>query len=276
MPPRSSAAKKVSRRKPAPPRYSAPALDKGLDILELLADQEHGLTLNEIAQHLGRTVSEIFRMTVTLQHRGWLNADGSDRYTLSLHMLELAHRLQPLKSLVAAALPLLRELANRAYQSCHLATYHEGQIIVVAQVDSPGALSFGLKVGALGSLTGTASGTLMLAFRDIAERRRMLDAHVIIKGELSIDPVQLEVQLDDAREQGFVTWPSRRAQGATDIARPIFDISGQAIAAISVPYIERLDRPGSPSVAEVAEIVRVIATRLSELMCYRGYDSPSV
>src|SRR6266513_2137119 len=43
-------------------RYAVPALDKGLDVIELLARETDGLTLNEIARLLGRTSSELFRM----------------------------------------------------------------------------------------------------------------------------------------------------------------------------------------------------------------------
>ena len=38
-------------RKPNAPRgYSAPALEKGIDIIELLAEAESGLTVSEISQ----------------------------------------------------------------------------------------------------------------------------------------------------------------------------------------------------------------------------------
>ena len=53
-------------------------------------------------------------MAVTLQRRGYVQVDENDRYTLTLKMFELAHRQQPLKSLVSVALPLLREPAARA------------------------------------------------------------------------------------------------------------------------------------------------------------------
>ena len=92
---------------------------KGLDILEALAASSAGYTLAELAHRIDRSVSEIFRMAVTLQRRGYVQVDENDRYTLTLKMFELAHRQQPLKSLVSVALPLLRELASRARQSCH-------------------------------------------------------------------------------------------------------------------------------------------------------------
>ena len=47
-------------------RYTAPALEKGLDILELLASVSEALTHSEIASRLGRTLTEVFRMLVCL------------------------------------------------------------------------------------------------------------------------------------------------------------------------------------------------------------------
>ena len=46
--------------------YSAPALDKGLDILELLSNSENGLTQAQIANKLNKSVNEIYRMISTL------------------------------------------------------------------------------------------------------------------------------------------------------------------------------------------------------------------
>ena len=60
--------------------YRAPALEKGLDILELLADRPEGLSQSEIARALGRTVGEIFRMLNCLVERGFLSIQRpSDR-----------------------------------------------------------------------------------------------------------------------------------------------------------------------------------------------------
>ncbi|MEZ5948859.1 MAG: helix-turn-helix domain-containing protein [Planctomycetaceae bacterium] len=45
---------------PSPPTYSAPAIDKALDVLELLADSAQGMSLTGIAEALGRTKQELF------------------------------------------------------------------------------------------------------------------------------------------------------------------------------------------------------------------------
>ena len=249
------------------PKYAAPALEKGMDILEVLANAEQPMGLNVLAKAMGRTVSEIFRMAVTLEHRGYISIDGNDRYSLSLKMLELSHRQQPLRGLVATATPLMRELSGRAYQSCHLSVYHDGQLLVVAQVDAPGPFTMGAKVGALGKLSDTASGKLLLAFRDAAERTRMLAAQIRIHGELEIDAAQLLRQIDQVRRDGTITAPSTRVRGATDVSRPIFGSHQEVIAALTVPHYERLDRPQSPSISDVEAHVREVAERISQLLC---------
>jgi len=253
-------------------RYAAPALEKGLDILEALADSVSGYTLNELAQKVGRKVSEIFRMAVTLQRRGFVQVDENDRYTLTLRMFELAHRQQPLKSLVSVALPLLRELANRARQSCHLAMYQGGRVVVIAQVESPERWSFGLKVGVVMGLTDTSSGHVLLAFRDEIDRARMLRAHIGVEGELEMDPGELFAMLHAVRERGYSAMPSKQTRGITNIAFPVMGAADHVIASINVPYIERIDQKSAPDAVQVRGIVGNIAGRLSALMGASGYN----
>jgi len=253
-------------------RYAAPALEKGLDILEALADSVSGYTLNELAQKVGRKVSEIFRMAVTLQRRGFVQVDENDRYTLTLRMFELAHRQQPLKSLVSVALPLLRELANRSRQSCHLAMYQGGRVVVIAQVESPERWSFGLKVGVVMGLTDTSSGHVLLAFRDEIDRARMLRAHIGVEGELEMDPGELFAILQDVRERGYSAMPSKQTRGITNIAFPVMGAADHVIASINVPYIERIDQKSAPDAVQVRGIVGNIAGRLSALMGASGYN----
>ena len=63
-------------------KYRAPALEKGLDILELLARATAPMTISQIASALGRSVSELFRMVIALEHRGYITqaSEGRDGY----------------------------------------------------------------------------------------------------------------------------------------------------------------------------------------------------
>src|SRR5437762_11593799 len=189
------------RARKATARYAVPALDKGLDILELLARESDGLTLNEIARFLGRTSSELFRMVNALCRRGYIGQQD-DRYVLTLKLFELAHRHKPIKSLTAAAAPLMGDLAHRSLQSCHLTVFYAGRLLVVAEVDSPERWAFGLKVGAQVGLTDTASGYVLLAFRDEAGRRSMIGSHQKVEGELEVRERQLLTDHSRCFEEG--------------------------------------------------------------------------
>ena len=252
---------------PDPPdqRYAAPALDKGLDILELLARDGEGLSLNEIARALERTSSEIFRMVNALARRGYLQQNG-DRYSLSLKLFELAHRHKPIKSLTAAALPLMRELVNVTLQSCHLTVFHAGRVMVVAQVDSPERWAFGLKVGAQVGLTDTASGYVLLAFQDEAERERMLASHRRVEGELDLDTKQLRKAVAEVAQRGHAQMASRQIRGVSNIAFPVLGSAGTAVGALNIPYIERIDKKITPSIDAAKEALREGAARWSLLL----------
>jgi len=80
--------------KPAPPvavdaPYTAPALEKGLDILELLAGEGGGLLQNAIAQRLSRSATELFRMLSVLERRGYVLITAS--LAAILHAPPLSH-----------------------------------------------------------------------------------------------------------------------------------------------------------------------------------------
>src|SRR5436190_23844143 len=90
-------------------RYPTPALEKGLDALELLASESDGLTKTEVARRLGRTVSEVFRMLVCLETRGYIaRSAGDDRYSLTLRLLTAAYQHPPIERLTTEAVPIMR------------------------------------------------------------------------------------------------------------------------------------------------------------------------
>ena len=256
-----------SRARQKNARYAVPALDKGLDVLELLARETEGLTLNEIARLLGRTSSELFRMVNALCRRGYIGQQD-DRYSLTLKLFELAHRHKPIKSLTAAAAPLMRDLVQRSLQSCHVAVFYAGRVLVVAEIDSPERWAFGLKVGAQVGLTDTASGCVLLAFQDEPGRRSMLASHQEVEGELQVRRAQLLTTVRDVAKNGYAQLQSRQIRGVINIAFPILETSGHAIAVLNIPYIERIDKKITPSIAAVKEMLQETAARLSLLMGY--------
>lgn len=244
------------------PRYEAPALEKGLDILELLADQPDGLTQAQIAKALDRSVSEIFRMIDCLLRRRYvaLRRPG-DTYGLTLKLFELSHRHPPMRRLIDQALPLMKEVARRLDQSCHLCVYHDGRVMVAAQVDNPGSIGFLVRMGAQLDLLRTSSGRVMLAFADETERRRMLDEYrSVTTGAGKLKP--FDAQLAALRRRGYDEADSEQAVGVRNVAFPVISFSGEAIATLAVPYLRRVDG-NRADLAETQAALREAAAKLS-------------
>ncbi|MEN3753236.1 helix-turn-helix domain-containing protein [Mangrovibacter sp. SLW1] len=73
--------------------YRAPALEKGLAILELLAAQDEPLTKKQIAERLNRSVNEIFRMLSVLQEQHYIDyKEDVSGYVLTLKMFTLSNQ----------------------------------------------------------------------------------------------------------------------------------------------------------------------------------------
>src|ERR1700682_693586 len=183
-------------------RYAAPALEKGLDILALLASVSDALTHSEIAGHLGRTINEVFRMLVCLEERGYISRTGPDeRYQLTLKLFEIIHHHRPLQRLIAQARPLVQQVASDTGQSCHLAMLNHAEVVVVAQFDAPGNMGFSIRLGANIDLLNTASGHVILAFQSDEVRARAVGAWRCRSGKPV--PAGLYRHLNRIRRRGY-------------------------------------------------------------------------
>jgi DNA-binding IclR family transcriptional regulator len=249
------------------PKYSAPALEKGLDILELLAGEEFGLTLSGIATRLNRSVSELFRMLIVLEGRGYVYMpQDSDKYLATLKLFELAHSFRPVQRLTSVSGPIMKNLAHRIEQSCHLVIYYEGKGHVVAQQDSPSERVLSVRLGAEAPLLDSCSGHLILTYAEEQERALMvahIPKHHRRPGRTDLDSITRRV-----RKQGFELIDSAQISGVRDIGYPVFDHTNHLIAALVVPFFSFLDGSHPVDIAAAQGLVMTAAAAISREMGY--------
>lgn len=252
----------VTKRK----KYSAPALEKGLDVIELLANEVNGLETREITQRLNRSMGEIFRMIVVLEQRGWVyDVNNSGRYALTLKAFEIAHRFPPVKRLTSIAGPVMLDLAIQIEQSCHLVIYYEGKGHVVVQQDSPSARVFGVRLGAVAPLLDTCSGHILLSFADDGLRRSMLSRVAKVD---DIVEKKLESIVRRVTKKGYENIKSEQIRGVQDIGFPVFDYTGRVVAALVVPYLAYLDGSHLVDINEAIVALRAASEDLSAKLGY--------
>ncbi len=245
-------------------RYRAPALDKGLDILELLASQPQGLTRAEIVKEMDRSASEIYRMLERLVARQYvMRSPSGDRYALSLKLFALANMHPPLSRLINQALPVMDEFTRKAEQSCHMGVYDRGNVLISAQINSPSGWSFAVQRGARVGLLDTASGHLLLAYADAGSYQRMMAEHTPLDGEVPTTEDKLRAELAAIRERGYLERDSAQTLGVVDISFPILGPDNTALATLTCPYIRRIDAHIGPDVPQVRQLLREAAKTLS-------------
>ncbi|HEY7886455.1 MAG TPA: IclR family transcriptional regulator [Cellvibrionaceae bacterium] len=248
-------------------KYKAPALEKGLDILELLAKETLPMTTSQIALKLDRSVSELFRMVLALEYRGYIvpAEDGRDGYTLSNKLFTLGIARAPTKTLLEVALPAMSSFTREIGQSCHIAVASDDQMVVVGRIESPGDLGFSVRVGYRRPLIKATSGQTLFGFQS-AEMREVMLAKL---GDVPPDQLQDFIQrADETLQRGYVRNASDFVQGVTDLSAPILGSQG-ALAAITVPFVR-----SSPEVCSIDEAIRRLqetARKISALLSEQSH-----
>jgi len=242
------------------PTYQAPALEKGLDILELLASSGAPLSRTDIARQLDRSVGEIYRMLHQLVQRRYV-ALVNENYVLTTKLFELAHYYPPTQRLLVEAMPIMHKLAGEVDQACHLTVYSQGRQIVIAKVDVPSGMGFSVRLGSELDVLISASGRVLLAFQDAPTRElRMEESAAHEPGQ---DQAKVMATLDAIVSRGFEAAPSGQVKGLFAISFPICDLRGHAIAALTVPYADRVDLKGRMDTAAVTQALGVAARQLT-------------
>lgn len=250
-------------------KYRAPALDKGLDILELLAGIDGGLTQAEIAKRMGRNANEFYRMLDRLVKRGYVTRLDGDRYSLTLKLFGLAQLHAPVRRLASYATPLMRELAEQSRQANHVVVFDRGAAVVIAQQEAPGYFGISLRIGAHMNLFNTGSGHVLLAFRPPEERARMIREYEGGDDGPADQPPEFFARLDQIRHRGYEMMPSAQTAGVVNLSVPIIGPDGNAIAALTVPYITLINQPGAPDISATIRLLQDAGRQLSELA---GFD----
>jgi DNA-binding IclR family transcriptional regulator len=245
-------------------------LDRGLRVLKLLADTDHGLTVTELAAKLGVNRTVVYRLLATLEQHSLVRRDLGGRARVGLGVLGLAHQVHPL--LREAALPALRSLAEDIGATAHLTLVDGSEALAVAVVEPTWTdYHVAYRTGFRHPLDRGAAGRAILAGRG------MQPTPDGSRWERFVDTGEQEGDLDEERGTLVRTGTATVGTGlATDQVRYVLThgeleagASGAAAPLLGVPGVE-----GSVGVVMLSEAVpervgpRVVeaATEVSEAL----------
>lgn len=261
----------MSTRKSQPPeesRYSAPALEKGLDVLELLAAQPHGLSLQDIARKLERSPNELFRMLDVLVRRGFIARSSDSSYMLTLRMFELAHLHPPVDRLLDSAMPYMQELARGTGHSNHLCVHHDARLVVLARAESPEPMSYSVRQGSHYAFhDDRVSARVITAFQNGTRREQFFRELLGAKHPPQTRVRELDRRLEEIRRRGYEEGPSDTIGGVSDICFPVYDHFG-VVASLNIVYMQHRDV--RVSIPAARELLRETSLAISRSLGWLG------
>ncbi|WP_196939556.1 IclR family transcriptional regulator [Sphingobacterium pedocola] len=233
-------------------KYKAPALEKGLDILEFLALQSSPQSQAEVAEGLQKSPNEIYRMLASLESRGYIRRDSiSGKYALTLKLYYLSHRHSYIEKLRDAALQEMKNVSQIIQQPCHLSLIYDNQVMVIAYSKSPLPIAVMIEEGNLYALTQTASGKTLLSFSDNTTKEQALKTDDYYQTLSKKQRENFEKDLEHIKVAGYVEMPSHYAQGIIDISVPIGNGASGIIACLTVAKLVTLQHEDEISNAKI-------------------------
>jgi DNA-binding IclR family transcriptional regulator len=209
-------------------------LERGLSILELLADTPRGL--GEVAEHLGVHKSTASRLIQSLERQGLVRHDGTHRYRLGPRLFGLAFRALEKLDVRTSAAPHLRRLGELTGQTIHLGSLDGGEVLYVDKYESSQVVRMYSRIGAQAPLFCTGVAKAILAFRPEAERRNVAEsirftAHT---RRTITTPAALLAEYERIRARGYAIDDREHEEFIHCIAAPIRTPDGEVRHGISI------------------------------------------
>ncbi len=223
-------------------RYRNPAVERTMEILDLLEGRTNGASLNEVAAETAVARSTVYRILNSLESHGVVRRHGKDsRYLLGPRLLRLAARVTIQASgldLAAIAQPHLERLARQTGETSKVSVYDRGSVLVLAGVPGSGEHALHIVVGQHLPIHAGAASKMLLAYQADAERDRILAGPLKTFTEHTItDPVKLLREIRKVRRQGWSHDPGEFGVSIHSYGAPILNTDAQLIGALSIPFL---------------------------------------
>lgn len=243
----------------------APALARGLAILELLSRNPQGMILSDIAESLELPKNSTLRMLATLDERGYVARDNGRRtFALTGKLLEMGSVSVCGKDLMEESFDAMRRLRDQTQETVLLNARIGLEGVVLAQVLSPRPVRLVADPGLRFPLHCSAPGKIMLAYLPEVERREIcakLDMPRLTATTIT-DRDMFWAELETVRRQGYATDKSENIDGVECVSVPVRGRDGSVMAALTVPApAGRLPDSLKPSFIQMARHQATIISR---------------
>lgn len=242
---------------------------KALDILELL-DKKSELGITEVSENLELDKSTVHRLMSTLKEKGYVVQNTSNnKYLNSFKLFEMGNNVVEKLGLRRQAQPYLEHLARTTNETVNLAIMYDANIIYIDKIESSATIKVNLNVGKKLPAYCTGLGKAMIAFMPQKKIQEIMkDVEFVQYTDKTVADIdKLMEQLKEIKAQGYSIDDEEYVEGLKCVAAPIFNYSGDVIAAISVAVPKYRYDEGEKNIG-YKKIIKNTAINLSKDLGY--------
>ncbi|MFI2781246.1 IclR family transcriptional regulator domain-containing protein [Streptomyces sp. ALB3] len=238
------------------------SLARGLTVITAFGESGEALTLSAVARATGLSRASARRALITLEHLGYVTADGRD-HRLTPRVLALGYPPLSRITLPRIAEPHLAALAGRIHDSTSLAVLVDDSVQYVARAATHRVMNVNITVGTRFPAYATSLGRVLLAGLGDRELGALLDHAELrpLAPHTLTRRTELEAVLDRVRVEGYALVDEELEAGLRSIAVPVRDRSGTAVAAVNVA-MHSSSRTTGECLEQVLPQLRLAADRI--------------
>lgn len=248
-------------------KYNIPILEKGMEVIELIAQDPNGLTIQEMVNSLNHSKTSIYRIACSLEEMGYLQKDElSNSFSITRKLFKIGLSSLGTTTIIEHAYNPMRRLRDKLRETVVLGTLMGTKIVILEQIIGSHHFSFILKPGMGVCLHASSPGKVFMANIATHERDEILSKIEFTKytDKTITNPADYLKELEQVKFCGYGLDRGEELSGVRCIGAPIYNQAGKVAASVwtSGPA-ERL--PDEAIVGYSKEVV-ACANEISEKM----------
>jgi len=256
-----------------PNEYTVPAVQRAVEVLELLAGSHTGISLADLSRQTGFPKSSLFRILLTLEKSSIVQLDRTRNiFTLGMKLIDWGNRALEKIDLKTVTHPHLMRMAHETRESYYVAILDDNEVIIVDRADTPEIWRMVARLGQRSPVHATASGQVLMA----EAPDETLHAAIQRTGLKRFTPqtitsvARLKNRLKEVRKDGYVINDAEYKPDLCVIAAPLRDHYGKVVAALMTALQSERARRNKALVVSIVEILKREASVISKELGYQG------
>ncbi|MEK6571744.1 MAG: IclR family transcriptional regulator [Bacteroidota bacterium] len=247
-------------------RYAVPAIQRAVQVLEVLATSQKDATLSELCKITKVPKSSLFRILITLEAEKMVHQDHErKKFSLGTKLLELGSAKLGQIDLSTTARPFLERLARETQECVYLGVLDHGQVILLQHIDNRDMWKIVTRLGDTSPAHCTAIGQVLLAGLPEDEVSRIASEKGLKRytKKTITSEARLQKRLEEVRSNGYAIVDGEYKSDLCAVAAPIRDHTRNVAAAVmfALPSSRADKKTVVPKLARALERVGVEISR---------------